>query len=179
MVATLKGWGATEIMVVAGVEGVGELPDVPVFYTRTSGPTMMAGLRAFDVSIGDPSAKLAAVVDEFDPDYEALVLTSPFSILTKAIGRPVSGPRPSAQSALEDKMVADDIWDASGIPRAPSEIVVVADAVEASRRVSGPLGSVWVADNKARWCPLFDPRMGHPQWHCDHPSAGDARPAPN
>src|SRR5687767_11503628 len=104
-------------MVVAAVEGVGELPDVPVFYTRTSGPTMMAGLRAFDVSIGDPSADLTAAVDEFDPDCEALVQASPFSVLTEAIGRPVYGPRPSPQSGLEDKMVVDDIWDASGIPR--------------------------------------------------------------
>ncbi|MEX0666901.1 MAG: hypothetical protein WD313_01065, partial [Acidimicrobiia bacterium] len=135
----------------AGVKGVGDLPDVAIFYTGTSGPSIMAGLRAFDVAIGDPSADLTAAVDEFDPEYEALVLTSPFSVLTEAIGRPVYGPRPSAQSDLEDKMVVDDIWEASGIARAPSEIVVVADAVLASRRVAGPLGSVWVADNKEGW----------------------------
>lgn len=130
---------------------MGELPDVPVFYTRTSAPTIMAGLRAFDLSIADPSADLTAAVDEFDPVGEALVVTSPFSVLTEAFGRAVYGPRPPAQSALEDKMVVDDVWDASGIPRAPSEIVVVADAVVASRRVAGPLGSVWVADNKEGW----------------------------
>ena len=151
MVATLKRWGAAEVMVVAGVEGVGELPEVPVFYTRTSGPTMMAGFRAFDRSISDPSADLTAAIHEFDPDYEASVLTSSLSVLTEAFGRPVYGPRPSAQSGLEDKMVADDIWDASGIPRAPSAIVLVGDAVVASRRVAGPLGAVWVADNKEGW----------------------------
>lgn len=151
MVATLREWGAAGVMVVAAVEGVGELPDPPVFYTRTSGPTIMAGLRAFDFSIANPSASVTAAVDKFDPLGEALVLTSPFSVLTEAFGRAVYGPRPPVQSALEDKMVVDDIWDASGIPRAPSEIVVVADAVAASRRVAGPFGSVWVADNKEGW----------------------------
>ena len=151
MVQTLKEWGAAAVMVVAGVEGVGDLPDAPIFYTNTSGPTMMAGLRAFDVSISNPSADLAAAIYEFDPEQEAVIHAGPFSVLTEALGRAVYGPRPSAQAALEDKMVADDIWDASGIARAPSEIARVADAVAAARRLAGPLGSVWVADNKEGW----------------------------
>jgi D-alanine-D-alanine ligase-like ATP-grasp enzyme len=151
MVETLKEWGAPEVLVLAGVEGVGDLPDVPVFYTRTSGSTMMAGFRAFEFSIANPSADLTAAIDEFDPDHEALVLNGPFSVLTEVTGRPVYGPRPPAQAALEDKMVADDIWDSSGIARAPSEVVLVADAVAAARRLAGLLGSVWVADNKEGW----------------------------
>ena len=138
-------------MIVASVEGVGNLPDVPVFYTRSSGPTMMAGLRAFDASITDPSADLMAAIEEFDPDHQAMVLTGPLSTLTKVLGRPVYGSRPPAQAALEDKMAADQIWDASGMARAPSEIVLVVDAANASHRLAGPLGSVWVADNKEGW----------------------------
>ena len=151
MVASLTEWGAAKLLLVAGVEGVGDLPDVRVFYTRTSGPTMMAGLRAFEVSIADPSADLTAAIEEFDPEHEALVLTGPLSTVTTVFGRPVYGSRPQAQAALEDKMVADQIWDAAGIARAASEIVLVADAVAVSRRLAGPLGSVWVADNKEGW----------------------------
>ena len=35
------------------------------------------------------------------------------------LGRPVVSGRPTAFVALEDKMLADDLWDAAGVPRAP------------------------------------------------------------
>ncbi|MEN8041357.1 MAG: hypothetical protein ABFR95_07630, partial [Actinomycetota bacterium] len=53
--------------------------------------------------------------------------------------------------ALEDKMLADELWDAAGVVRAPSEIVRVAEALTVTERLASELGSVWVADNTEGW----------------------------
>ncbi len=58
------------------------------------------------------------------------------------------GGRPAAWSALEDKLVAEEIWDAIDAPRAPSLVVEV--DLEALRTAVGQLdlghGTVWAGD---------------------------------
>ena len=66
------------------------------------------------------------------------------------LGRPVVSGRPAAFVALEDKLLADDIWDAAGVARAPYDVVPVErDALAAAtRELAGPLGAVWSGDTK-------------------------------
>ena len=152
MVEELREWGAGPLMVVAVREGVGELPDVErIHYTRAGGDTVMEGIRAFVDSIEHPSRELLAAVDAFDPDAKAKILRTGFSREPELFGRAVYGGRPAAWAALEDKMIIDELCDTAGITRAPSEIVPVADAPDAAKRLAGELGTVWVADNSEGW----------------------------
>lgn len=152
LVDRLRSWGADDVMVVAGTEGVGQLPvAVPIFSTRTTGTTVMQGVRAYLASIDRSAADLVAAVDAFDPDRRARVIGSQFLRAGEVVGRPVYGGRSAPWAALEDKMIIDDLWDRAGVSRAPSEVVSVADAPAAASRLAGPQGSVWVADNSGGW----------------------------
>ncbi len=152
MVEDLREWESGPLMVVAATEGVGELPEVErIHYTRTGGDTVMEAIRAFVDSIEHPSKELLAAVDAFDPDAEAMILRTGFSHQPELFGRAVYGRRPAAWAALEDKMIIDELCDTAGITRAPSEIVPVADAPDAAKRLAGELGTVWAADNTEGW----------------------------
>lgn len=152
LATTLKEHGAAGVMVVAGSEGVGELPEVDrIHYTRTSGDGIMDGFRAFYASIEDPSGGLITAVDAFDPAHEAMVLGAGFSRRDHLAGRPVYGGRRPQWRAFEDKMVVDALWDEAGISRAPSAIVDVCDAERAAIGLATDLGSVWAADNTEGW----------------------------
>ena len=147
--------GASEVMLVAAVEGVGELPDVPTHYTRTQGTTGMArvmdGVRAFDAAVTRPSRTLRAVIDRFDPENEALAIAGPFSVATEIAGRHVYGAKRPEWAALEDKMIAEELWEAAGINHAPATVVSVADAARAAVEMATLEGTVWVADNREGW----------------------------
>lgn len=68
----------------------------------------------------DGSGWLAGPADAFDPDRIAtLVLPDPLDPL-EAGGRRRFGVRQPAWRLFEDKTVVDTLWDAAGIPRAPS-----------------------------------------------------------
>jgi hypothetical protein len=152
MVEQLKEWGVDGIMLIAGIEGVGEVPDVDsIHYTGTSGDTIMQGIRAFVQSIDEPSSRLQAAIDRFDPRGEAMVLGIGFSRQDNIGGRPVYGPIQGSWRDLEDKMVVDELWNAAGVPHAPARVVPVASAPSAASQVEGELGTVWVADNKEGW----------------------------
>ena len=152
MVDQLRDWGVDDLMIVAGVEGVGDLPNVDrIHYTRTSGETIMLAIRAFMASIESPSAELLKAVDAFDPGREAQVLGQMFSRQSHLAGRPVYGARPVEWRNLEDKTVVDELWDAVGIARVPADVVVIADAPAAAERLGGELGTVWAADNREGW----------------------------
>ena len=80
LVEQLEEWGSGPVMVIAAIEGVGELPQADrIHYTRTTGDTVMGGIRAFIDSIERPSPELMAAVDAFDPEGEAMVLPTGFS----------------------------------------------------------------------------------------------------
>ena len=65
-----------------------------------------------------------AAIEAFDPECRAAWVGGPFVTTDEPIlGRPVLSGRPAAFVALEDKMLADEIWDAAGVTRAPYEIV--------------------------------------------------------
>lgn len=151
-VRRLRDWGASGVMVVAGLEGVGDLPLADqIFYTRSGGDTVMDAIRAYLDSVEHPEPKLQAAVDEFDPDGEARVITSGFASYATVCGRAVHDYRRPEWVAFEDKTVIDELWDAAGVTRAPSAVVPVDEAPAAERRLGGPRGTVWVADNREGW----------------------------
>ena len=142
----------TGVMIVAGIEGVGELPDADrLHYTRASGDTLMGGIREFLASIEQPSADLLAAVDAFDPDGSARVLGQGFSREQRLAGRTVYGRRRLAWRQLEDKITVDALWDDAGVSRAPSAVVPVSDARHAAATLGNSAGTVWVADNRTGW----------------------------
>lgn len=151
-VKRLREWEAAGVMVVAGIEGVGDLPNADaVFYTHTSGRTMMEGIRAYEASIEHPSTELVEAIDAFDPEHEAIVLAGGISRTRLLGGRPFHGAKPPEWTDLEDKTTVDELWDAAGVARAPSLVVPVEEAPGAAARLAGPLGTVWVADNTEGW----------------------------
>lgn len=152
VVDRLREWGAGGIMIVAAIEGVGELPNADRFhYTRTSGAMIMDGVRAYLDSVERPSAALLAAVDRFDPGHDAMVLGAGFSRHSTLVGRPVYGARPAVWGSLEDKTIIDQLWDDAAVRRAPSAVVPVTDASAAAANLTSDLGTVWVADNKEGW----------------------------
>ncbi len=170
-VARLREWGAERVMVVAGAEGVGDLPDCPIEYVRVrGGESLMGRIRAMQDTFAHPPAEVRAAVDRFDPDTSARVITTPFSTAATLLGRPVYGARRPEWVALEDKTTADELWDAAGVPRAPSRVVPVADASEVAVELAGPLGTVWVADNTEGW----HGGAGYTRWIVDGSAAAKA-----
>ncbi len=152
VVERLNEWGVAGVMVIAAIEGVGDLPKADrIHYTRTSGDSVMGGIRAYLESVERPSALLIGSVEVFDPGQEAAVLGGGFSRLETLAGRPVYGARPEAWGSLEDKTTVDQLWDDAGVRRAPSVVVPVSDAVAASLAIESESGSVWVADNAEGW----------------------------
>lgn len=152
LVEQLNEWGAAGVMIIASVEGVGELPNAErIHYTRTSGATVMGGIRSYLRSVEYPSALLLGSVEVFDSDQQAMVLGGGFSRFDTLAGRPVYGARPAAWGALEDKTTVDRLWDDAGVRRAPSVVVPVAEAVSASISFGSQAGTVWAADNAEGW----------------------------
>jgi hypothetical protein len=73
--------------------------------------------------LADLPADAPAALDAWDPDRRAVVLASPFFTGAEIGGRPVIGGRRPEWAALEDKTIADALWDAAGVPRATARVV--------------------------------------------------------
>lgn len=152
LVGILFDWGAERVMVVAGARGAGPLDErAELTLLESGGTTIMEGIREFFGALADPDDRLLAILHAFDPERRAAVIAAPFAPLVSLAGRPVLGARRPEWVALEDKMVADSLWEAAGVARAPSMIVPVSEAGEAARRLDGGDGTVWVADNTTGW----------------------------
>lgn len=152
LVGQLYEWSAAGVMVIAALEGVGDLPVADrIHYTRTSGDSVMQGIRSYLRSVERPSALTVGSVEAFDPGHEAMVLGGGFSRLDTLAGRPVYGARPGTWGALEDKTTVDQLWDDAQVRRAPSVVVPVSDAVTASIAIGSQPGTVWAGDNAEGW----------------------------
>ncbi|MEX2280721.1 MAG: hypothetical protein WEA76_11625, partial [Acidimicrobiia bacterium] len=151
LIDQLREWGASEFLVVAGEEGVGAQPEGETVFMPSPPGTVMEGFRRFASKVDEPPPHVRDAVDAFDPDDTARVLGPVFGAPASFLGRHLYGTRPGAWEAFEDKTVADEIWDEAAIPRAPSELVALADAPLAAGRLAGALGTVWAADNTNGW----------------------------
>ena len=101
--------------------------------------------RQHEVAHALPAA-IRTAIDAYDPDGEAMWLVGPFIGTEPIDGRRVVGGRPGAWTALEDKLVADTVWDAVGGERAESRIVPVEEATCAAGRLDRGAGTVWAGD---------------------------------
>jgi hypothetical protein len=147
-VDALRDAGVGRILVLATEgRGVGARPDGVAAWEgeRPEGGTMdvlRAGLRA----LRQPPAGLLDALRAFDPDRRALVIGTFLADIDELDGRPLLAHRRSAWLALEDKLVADDIWDRAGVARCPSTIVPLGDAPRSWAALDDGAGTVWAAD---------------------------------
>ena len=141
------------VLVVSTARGAGAVPDEGECLVVEVPPPPAASvtdeLRVHDRLARRLPDHAVAAVEAFDPDRRGIWFTSPFVTTDEPIlGRPVTGGRPASFLALEDKMLADEIWAAADVPCAPYLIVPVdEDALAAATEaVAGPLGAVWAGD---------------------------------
>ena len=141
------------VLVVATARGAGPVPEdgecTVVEVPPPSTASVTDELRTHDRMAHHLPAHAVAAVEEHDPHREGVWYTSPFVTSDEPIlGRPVTGGRPASFLALEDKMLAEEIWAAAGVPHAPYRIVPVEEEAlaQATAEVAGPLGAVWSGD---------------------------------
>ena len=140
------------VLVVATGRGVGPVsePEVVVEVRAPSVLRVTDELRLHDRLVRSLPAPARAAIDAFDPAREAVWQCGPFVTSDRPIdGRPVTGGRPAAYLALEDKARADGLWSAAGVPHAPYRLLPVDDAdalAAATADLAGPLGAVWSGD---------------------------------
>ncbi len=145
--------GARKPMLLHTSRGTGPVPgedEAHLVHVEVSGyATMSEEIRDQDRVLRNLPARVAAVLDAYDPDGEALHDPGPFVTREPIRGRAVLGGRERAWAALEDKMLADEIWDAVGYPRSERRLVGIGsrdDLEAASRELDHGHGVVWVAD---------------------------------
>ena len=153
-VAWVREAGGTAL-VLSTAHGAGPKPSardcVVVDVEPPPSPSVTEELRALDHLARHLPDHAVAAIEAFDPERRGVWVGGPFVTTDEPIlGRPVVSGRPAAFVALEDKMLADRIWDAAGVARAPYEIVPTErDALAAATaRLSGPLGAVWSGDTR-------------------------------
>lgn len=141
------------VLVVSTGRGAGPVPEPDqaeiVEIVPPGADSVTDELRLLDRMARELPPGAAAAVERFDPAREGVWFTSPFVTTDEPInGRPVTFGRPAAFLALEDKMLADGVWEAAGVPGAPYRIVANEPAAlaAATEELSGPLGAVWSGD---------------------------------
>jgi hypothetical protein len=168
-------------LVVATAHGAGPKPDpgdcVVVDVEPPPTASVTEELRAHDHLARHLPEHAVAAIEEFDPERRGVWVGGPFVTSDEAIlGRRVVSGRPAAFAALEDKLLAESVWEAAGIEHAPSAVVPVErDALAtATNEVGSPMGAVWSGDTKegfngggdyVRWVGLDD------EWSADAASA--------
>ncbi|HET7476393.1 MAG TPA: hypothetical protein VFJ97_10300 [Dermatophilaceae bacterium] len=152
-VQQLRSFGAADVLVVAEGLGTGGLPTPAEATSVVVEPTVRAERISDEVAgwiafAADPPAPARAAVERFDPDHSAVCLLGPFATVADYLGRTVLGGRTPAAQALEDKTLADGLWDRAGVARAPSAVVECrwVDLREAMSALDRGDGTVWAAD---------------------------------
>ncbi len=127
-VKTFRDLGAQELFILASGLGSGALPsaeDARWFIMNTESDSIIGSFRLTENLLHHPPPEIVRALDEWDPQREAVMLAGPFFYQDSIAGRFVYGWRRPEWLALEDKLVADEIWDAAGVERAPSSIIPV------------------------------------------------------
>ena len=143
--------GAEDVLAITSILAEDVPSDVKCYAVGAGGDSIMAGLRHFITAMVQPTSETMGVVDAFDPDGTALVISDPFHDSAVALGRRVYGARRPEWLALEDKSVIDAFWDRVGVERAPSTVVAPQDAPTVAAEMDRSLGTVWAADNTEGW----------------------------
>ncbi len=156
-------------LAVATSRGAGAVPDpVDCRVVEVTPPATASAteeLRLLDRLARHLPPDAVAAIEAFDPERRGRWLSNAFVTTDEPIlGRPVSGGRPAAFLALEDKLLAEEVWVAAGVRTAPHRVVAVdtdaAVALAALERAGaevagpsagpsagpGPPGVVWSGD---------------------------------
>ncbi len=151
-VATMRARGC-RVLVLATARGAGPIPHpgecevVEIDLPPTASVT--DELRLLEHLTHHLPEHAVAAIEAFDPGHEAIWNTGHFVSNDEPIlGRRVVGGRPASYLALEDKLLAEEIWAACEVPTAPHRVVPVEtdQLAAATREVAGPLGAVWSGD---------------------------------
>jgi hypothetical protein len=102
--------------------------------------------RVWSRLAADPPAVLTDALDRFDPDGEALLVTTPPTPLDRFAGRPIHGGRRPDWVALEDKTRVDDLLDRAEVSRPRSAVVPVAGSPAVAHDLDIGDGTVWSGD---------------------------------
>ena len=144
-----------EVLVIATEQGAGPVPGIEACtVVRISMPdaeSVTEELRALDHLAHHLPDHAIEAIEAFDPDRRAVWHASQFVTDDEPIlGRPVVNGRPAAFMALEDKLLAEEIWAAAGVPAAPYEVLPVEREAlaAATARLASPLGAVWSGDTR-------------------------------
>jgi hypothetical protein len=152
VVARMRDLGCRVLVLSTGT-GAGPVPDpgdctvVEVALPPTA--SMTEEVRLLDRVTRHLPRHVVAAVEAFDPDRAALWHTTPFVTSDEPVlGRTVTGGRPAAWLALEDKLLADDLWDAAGVARAAYRACPIDAATldDASAELDTGQGVVWSGD---------------------------------
>ena len=132
--------------------GTGPVPDpgeVEMHLLPEGNATSVVGSMHEQLRIlADLPADALVALDSWDPDKRAAVLASPFFTGSEIGGRDIIGGRLPEWAALEDKTIADALWDAAGVPRATARVVASTyhELTAAARDVDRGHGTVWSGD---------------------------------
>ena len=151
----LRGLGGERFLIASSGAGTGGGPDgadvelVDLLAFETAGrEDVIASFREEERAIAAPSGALLDAIRRFDPHGDAIVLVPPFLDVRRLGDRAAFGARRSEWVALEDKTIADELFDLTGVPR-PASAVVPADAssiASAASALDRGEGTVWSAD---------------------------------
>ena len=152
LVARLRALGCPVLVLSTGpgagpVPAPGDCTVVEVALPPTA--SMTDEVRLLDRVTRHLPPHVVAAVEAFDPDRRARWRTTPFVTADEPVlGRPVTGGRPAAWMALEDKLLADDVWDAAGVTRAPHRAcpIDLTALAAASAELDAGQGVVWSGD---------------------------------
>jgi hypothetical protein len=151
LVRRVRELGAARCFVVATGVGTGPLPgtaEAESIVVPIAASNISEEMRLVERTLTDPPPDVLAALDAFDPDRTALVLLALVEPM-RAIGSRVAyGARRAEWVALEDKTLADELFDATGVARPPSQIVPTERSAlhAAARALDRGAGTVWVGD---------------------------------
>ena len=154
-VTLLQSVGSRKPLLVVSGRGAGPVPteaDADIVYLELPRfPSMTEELRQHGHLARNLPPQVVTAVEAYDPAGEAVWFLSPYVVNEPVLGRPVLGGRPASWLALEDKIVAEEIWEAIGYPHAPSRIVEVNPSAlhEATLGLDDGAGTVWTGDARS------------------------------
>lgn len=152
LVSIVEQAGAPRPLVLATGLGAGPTPSPEqaeiVLFAIPPAPSITEDLRRHDAIVRDLPAHVVQAIDAYDPQHEAVWVVGPFIGTEPVLGREVATGRPARLVALEDKLVADGLWDAVGAPRVQSQVVAVerAELRTATEALDDGDGVVWAGD---------------------------------